>query len=92
MLVTCRDNEDRIIAYTEYWITDKWGHPCKAGQFCRVLDVWVHPDYANKGLLKYMLEKKRYKYPLLRWIYWERRNENKPLRTYDIDKLLRRLK
>ena len=92
MIVSCKDKDGKIIAYTSFQIVDKWGHPCAVGQFVFIEDCWIHQDYQKKGLLRYMLEKRRYKYPIVKWIYWERRDKNKPLKTYDIDKFLRRVK
>ena len=97
MLVTCKDNEGRVIAYTEYQIVNKFGHPCEVGEYIWINDVFIHKDYEHKHLLKYMLQKELIKYmkndkPLkVRWMYWFRREKGKPNKTYDLKKLLRRL-
>lgn len=84
MLLLRKDKEDKVIAYVEYTIVDKYGHPCEVGQYCWVRDIWVHRSIRHQFTLKDFVEEGHEKFPTVRWLYYKRGKYNDRMSIYDI--------
>ena len=84
MLLTHKDKDDKVIAYLEYEIVDKWGHPCEGGQYCYVRDIFVHKSIKNKFNFKTWVELEHPKYPQVKFLYWQRQKYQNRMSIYDI--------
>lgn len=87
MIVFKRDNDDKIIAYVDYWFVDKDGNKNSLGAYCWVNEVWVHKSVRRKNFLIDFIREEHDKSPWIRWIYWTRNKYSKRMSCYDINKL-----
>ena len=84
MIVTQKDKDDKIIAYGEYNIVDRFGHPTEVGQYCFIYDTWVHKDYRHRRLLKDMIRSRMPMHPTVKWIYWTRSKHEGKTSMYEL--------
>ena len=90
MILTKKDNKDRVIAYLEYNVVDKIGQLCDVGQYIRVVDTWVHKSICERGTLLKFFKDNIYKYPTVKWVYWWRKKYNYRDSIYSRERLLKR--
>ena len=66
----------------------------KSGIIAHVLDLIVRPDFRRRGLIKTMLIKGLIKYPLVRFLSWERETKypDRERRVYSVEKILKGVK
>ena len=81
------DSKKRILALTRWNIE-------KSGKVATILDLLIHPEHRNQGLIRKLLLKGHLTFPEVKYIVWERRSKypNRDERIYEMDKLLRRKK
>ena len=56
MVITLKDEQGKVIAYTEYQIVNRYGKQCEQGTYAWVNDCWIHPSIERKGTLKILFE------------------------------------
>jgi len=88
MIESIKDNEDRVVAYIEWSLRDKFGLEAKDGIFVWVNDLWVHKDYRHKKLIR-MLSIKIYKrVPWVEHVYWKRHKYGGRKSQYEVKEIL----
>jgi len=87
VLLIRKDKDDKIIAYIDFQIVDRWGHLTEGGQYCYVRDAYIWRGIrGNLSIFRRWVEREHPKYPQVRWIYFQRSKYNKRLSIYDITK------
>ena len=84
MIAVKQDEDNKVVAYVDYYIVDKFGYPCEVGQYCYVKKCWVHESIRYEYTLKNFVEEEHIKFPTVKWIYYEREKYNKRMSIYDI--------
>jgi hypothetical protein len=87
MISAWKDENDKVIAYCEFNIVNKYGIPDNNGKYCFVNNAWVHKNYRFKKYLYKMFIKESWKYPQLDFIYWQRAKYDKRISLLDIRRL-----
>jgi len=87
-MLAIRKNEDGYVyAYVDYRIVNQDGTDNKEGIYCYVWNIWVHPKYRRKDVLKEWLDVERIKFPLVKWLYFKRSKYGGRIRMFDIGRL-----
>lgn len=94
MITKVPDEHGRIIAYIEWRQVAKSGFDKFGGEYIWVNDLWVHPDYRYKGLIKQMLDKILFKAPDAQFGYFTRSKYNKRMRVWkraNVERILKQM-
>ena len=78
MIYTLKNKDGLIYAYLDWTLTDAEWKLKNDGEYFIVQDIWIHPDYRNKGLLKEFIRKIKPNVPSAKWLVRERREKGKP--------------
>lgn len=79
MIISIKDNEEKIIAYIEFWQVAESGFPKAHGEYMWVQEMWIHNDYRGKGLLKKLATKALSQHPDIKYGYWYHEKYNNRL-------------
>lgn len=82
MITKIPDEYGRIIAYIEWRQVAQSGIDKFHGEYIWINDLWVHPDYRHKGLIKQMIDTILYKAPDALFCYFKRSKYNGRIRLW----------
>ena len=82
MVIKVPDEDGKIIAYCEFRQVAQSGFDKLGGEYIWINDLWVHPDYRNKGLIKQMIDTILYKAPDALYCYFKRSKYNGRMRLW----------
>jgi len=88
MIITLKDEQDKVIAYAVCRIVDKDGKDDEFGIYAFCDEAWVHPSIQFQGTLKELIKLGLEKQPLVKWLYFRRSKHNERIKIYDARKLL----
>lgn len=55
MTTILSDENEKIYAYCEWWVTN--GRNEFGGEYLYVRELWIHPEYRNTGAIKELIKK-----------------------------------
>ena len=55
MISKLKNKDGFVFAYTEWRIVDETGHQNKAGHYCLISDLWIHPNHRQTNALKELI-------------------------------------
>jgi len=87
MLETVKDDNNKICAYCEYSVTNRYWHFDDNGDYVLVHDIWVHPDKRGKGLIRYFIETIGNKHSQAKYMVRMRGEKGKPWQSFTRKKL-----
>lgn len=82
MITKIQDEQGKIVGYCEWRQVAKSGIDKFQGEYIWINDLWVHPDYRNKGLINQMIDTILYKAPDALFCYFKRTKYNKRMRLW----------
>jgi len=82
MLTNLKDNDGRIIAFTEWRLVGQSGFDKQDGEYIWVEEIWVHQNYRGKHLINRMIDEIMRISPSAKYCYFNRLKRNSNLRMY----------
>jgi hypothetical protein len=98
MVLTKKDSEGKVIAWSEWRIVNEFGQECVQGddntdyKYAWINDVWINDTFRSKNsfnaILRSFIKEGRDLFPWLKYIYWNRGKYNRRLSCYEIRRVL----
>jgi len=85
MIYTLKTDNGLIYAYIDWALTDAEWRLNDKGDYFIVHDIWIHPEYRNKGLLKEFIKQIKPNVPTAKYLVRERREKGKPWQYFKRD-------
>ena len=87
MLAVKKNEDGYVYAVAEYRIVNQDTTPNELGEYCYCKELWVHPKYERKGVVKEIITKERLKYPNLKYLYFKRTKYGGRMKTIKLERI-----
>jgi hypothetical protein len=87
MLAVKKTKDGFIYSYVDYRICNEKALDDEKGIYCYVRDVWIHPKYERKNLLKQFIKEEHKKFPQVIWLYFKRKKYGGRMKMFEIKRL-----
>lgn len=82
MLEHIHDSDDKVIAYCEWMLVNKFGCADSKGEYVFVRDMFVHKDLDGLRTIRRFISDVIAKCPTAQWAYWERRKYGNRMKMF----------